>query len=214
MTFLQIHEEWRNVEHNYPRLYTHDDESLWDSLLWKLSEFVHSHKQLGILACNDPNSEQAVSLIDYFGGNVAEIGQCIVLDCEDFHKVPVAEHFLTALEAWRHGKPFRINLPDILRHNPSASPQFINRAILWQRLGDRLIEEEDANRPTLLILKNLDAADDKIQHDLARLIRFHRTHLIRRTFLAVVQNVNIPLLEQEFRQLVEARFDLDNSSLF
>ncbi len=177
-------------------------------LLRNLCEFVYRQARFGMLAGDASLSERIECLLDDLQDMVAEIGQCLVLDCEHCRDIPVAGHFLSALMAWRQEKPFRVNLPDILRHQPNTPPVFINRAILWQRLGDRLVEDDDSERPTLVILKNLDAADTQTQHDLARLIRFHGVHRVRRTFLGVLRHENVALLEHELLALIDQRFDL------
>ncbi len=205
MSFLQKQEGFESTTDVFiPSIEVNEEE-----LLRQLSEFVFNQKRFGLLVGNNPTFSTILGTLHYFEGCVAEVGQCIALDCHDLHDTPLTQHFLTSLEACRdgNGKVFQIILPDMLHHNPQVSSPFLNRALLWQRLSDRLIEDEDAKRPTVLLLKNLDVADANTQHDIARCIRFHDVHHIRRTFLATLQNENMPRLEREVRQLVDARFN-------
>lgn len=188
--------------------YQHFSETNIDDAVQRLYEFVGRQKRLALLVDEESTSERLLHSLSVLEETLgAENGQCISLDILDFQETSLANRFLTMLELWRQDRPFRINLPDILRHNPNSASPFINRAILWQRLGDRLIEEEDPKRVTLLIIKNLDAADSKTQHDVARLVRFHATHHIRRTFLFTLRSENIPFLEPEIRELVDEQYE-------
>jgi hypothetical protein len=110
-------------------------------------------------------------------------GQFISLDLADSNVTSLLETFYAALKnaRWERSLPF--SLPAILQYNPHVASPFINHAILWQRLSGLLLIDDEPDRPTLLVLENIDLASPTVQHETARLIRFHAAHSVRRTFI-------------------------------
>jgi hypothetical protein len=136
-------------------------------------------------------------------------GQFISLDIQDFGEATLPGVFCSALEDSQSERTFRINLPMILKNNPKTDSPFINRAILWQRLCDRVLEDENRKRPTILVLENFDYATQKIQHDTSRLIRFHITHQIPRIFILTLHCNRVHFLAGELRDLVDVSIEMD-----
>jgi hypothetical protein len=139
----------------------------------------------------------------------AENGQFISLDIQDFGEATLPGVFCSALEDAQSERTFRINLPMILKNNPKTDSPFINRAILWQRLCDRILKDEAGQRPTILVLENFDYASPKMQHDTARLIRFHITHRIPRTFLLTLHHDRVPFLNRELYDLADLSIEIE-----
>ena len=110
-------------------------------------------------------------------------GQFISLDLTELQGQSLPQAFYAALRnvRWEQSLPF--SLPNILRQNSQAASPFINRAILWQQLCDLLIMDDEPSRETVLVLENIVQASTATLHEIARLIRFHETHSIRRTFI-------------------------------
>lgn len=113
-------------------------------------------------------------------------GQFISLDLGEPQSESLPEMFYGALKNARWERSLQFSLPIILKHNPHAGSLFINRAILWQRLCDLLILDDEPCRETVSVLENIDQTSPKMQHDIARLIRFHQTHAIHRTFVVTL----------------------------
>ena len=130
-------------------------------------------------------------------------GQFISLDLG----TPPIESFLdmlyTALKNTRWGYSFPFSLPIILQHNPRIASPFINHAILWQRLCDLLIAEEEPNRQSLLVLEHIDQSSPAVQHEIARLIRFHTTHSLQRTFIFTLHHHSSPQIIPELRDILD-----------
>ena len=157
-----------------------------EAVTYQLTLFVRQGRRLGLLPVGnkefgDDYDWENNLLEGLRDGLIDGGGQCLSLDLSDFEEENFAESLLAELESARTTYPQRINLP-LAR---SSSP-FIHRAIAWQRLCDRLIEDEDPQRPTLLIIENFDQANESARCDVERLIRFHIAHNIRRTFLLTV----------------------------
>ncbi len=184
----------------------------------KTQSLIEQRKRLGVLF--EGTSSDSWRVIETLREHVqAEQGQFLSLRLPEFGseegEASLPGLLYAALRDAREDREFRINLPMILRHNPRNTPQnsqqhhvltdlpFISRAILWQRLCDGLIEDEDSNRPTVLVLERFDQASHTAQHDLARLIRFHANHRIRRTFLLTMPWDFLPMLSPELRELVD-----------
>lgn len=130
-------------------------------------------------------------------------GQFTALNLQDFDETSFVAALTAALN---QTGSFRVDLPFILQGNPNTESPFVNRAILWQRLCDKLIEEENPERPTVLLLENAGCADKKVQHDIARQIRFHDKYHIRRTFLLTMRQDEMTQLEPELQELVTGCF--------
>ena len=159
--------------------------------------FVRQGKRLGLLQEESGDCFEKSNFREGLRGELADCGgQYLSLDLSRLEKNNFAESLLTELESVRNVYSRRFSLP------LSPSP-FIHRAIVWQRLCDRLIEDEEPQRPTLLVIENFDHADERTRCDVERLIRFHITHNIRRTFLMTLQDEDA--LRPSLRRLVDRR---------
>lgn len=168
----------------------------------KIRFLIEQRKRFGLLLENEQS--RSWNIIEAVREGVrAEQGQFLSLCVPELCEASLSGLVYAALADAREGRTFRINLPMILQNNPKTDSPFINRAILWQRLCDGIIEDEDSDCPTVLVFEQFDQADRVIQHDLARLIHFHATHRIRRTFLVTLHRDSLPLLEPELRKLVD-----------
>jgi hypothetical protein len=131
-------------------------------------------------------------------------GQFISLNVAEPLTESLPEMFYAALQNTRWEESLQFSLPVILQNNPRVTSPFINRAILWQRLCDLLIIDDTPYRETVLVLENVDQASPVTQHEIARLIRFHELHSIRRTFVLTLNNYShqqiIPELQDIFDQ--------------
>jgi hypothetical protein len=130
-------------------------------------------------------------------------GQFISLNCAEPQADSFPEMFYTALQNTRWDHSLQFSLPIILQHNPHVASPFINQAILWQRLCNLLIREDDSSRETVLVLENADQASPERQHEIARLIRFHETHALRRTFVLMVARDSCGLIIPELQDILE-----------
>ena len=142
-------------------------------------------KRIGVIYHDD--SEYWDSVEDLRENVLDNDGQYISLDLaetmETLPSVSLAEMFYTALKNVRWEQSLSFSLPDVLRHNPRVASPFINRAILWHRLCDLLILDDDPRRETVLVLENVDQASPAIKNEIARLIRFHEAHSLNRRFI-------------------------------
>jgi len=128
--------------------------------------------------------EQSEEALEYLREHVLEHeGQFIALNLAAPQLESLSEMLYAALKNARWDHSLQFSLPIILQHNPHAASPFISRAIIWQRLYDLLILDDTPNRETVLVLENIDQASPDTQHEVARLIRFHQTYSIRRTFV-------------------------------
>ena len=130
-------------------------------------------------------------------------GQFISLDLTELQGESLPAVFYAALKKarWEQSLPF--SLPGILRQNFQAASPFINRAILWQRLCDLLIIDDESDRETVLVLEYIDQASTATQHDIARLIRFHETYSITRTFVFTLDHYTHGRIIPELRQIFD-----------
>jgi len=111
-------------------------------------------------------------------------GQFISLDLAETQKETLLEMFYTALKDARWESSLQYNLPiAVQRSNTHRTLPFIDHAILWQRLCDLLLVDDEPSRETILVLENADQASPAVQHAIARLFRFHAIHSIHRKFL-------------------------------
>ena len=160
--------------------------------------FVRQGKRLGLLQEEFGDYYGKNDLLEGLRSELTDCGgQYLSLDLSCLEKNDFTESLLMELESAHSVYRRRFNLSLIL-----PSP-FIHRAILWQRLCDRLIEDEEPQRATLFVIENFDLADERTQCDVERLIRFHITHNIRRTFLLTLQDEES--LRSSLRRLVEIR---------
>ena len=110
-------------------------------------------------------------------------GQYISLDIACPLAETFPEMFYAALKNVRWERSLSFSLPIILQHNPRVATPFLNQAILWKRLCDLIIVDDEFARQAVMVLENIDQASPTVQHEIARLIRFHATHGIHRSFV-------------------------------
>ena len=145
-------------------------------------------RQIGLL-CYDEHSgkEYWDNLEDLRESVLDRDGQHISLDLTDplgeTQGETFPEMFYAALKNSRWERSLSFSLPVILQHNPRVASPFLNRAILWQRLCDLIIVDDEPSRKTVMVLENVDQASPAVQHEIARLLRFHATHSINRMFV-------------------------------
>lgn len=180
-----------------------------DKAASQILEFVQNQKRFALLLLNSDLEIEHSALQTAGQSILSKNGQFLSLDMSDLLEKRFSAQLLAALESLNGEKSFQINLPLILKNNPHSDSPFINRAIIWQRLCDRMIEDEDERRPTMFALENIDIASSDDQHDVARLIRFHNTHRIRRSFLATLQKEHYEDLEPELRELAELVIEIE-----
>jgi hypothetical protein len=130
-------------------------------------------------------------------------GQYIHIDANDLAGETLAKRMYAIMTEILAKRPYRIQLPIILQHNPHSASPFIDRAIVWQRLCDMILEDDVPQRLTILVIENLETASQNIQHELARLIRLHKNNRINRTFLITLNNNNTKLLLPELCELAK-----------
>ena len=165
----------------------------------KLGFLVRQGKRLGLLRINAQERNDENEFLESFRSELTDGGgQYLSLDFSRFEEEGVAEKLLAELEAAHIDCPLRINLP----FERSNSP-FIQRAIAWQRLCDRLIEDEEPPRPTVLVIENYDQADERTRCEVERLIRFHIAHNIRRTFLLTLHGEDQDALSASLARLID-----------
>ncbi|MDR2116918.1 MAG: hypothetical protein LBP87_11120 [Planctomycetaceae bacterium] len=176
----------------------------------EIQSLTNQSKHLGFLIHNNSPCHAEWDFLEKIHEFVQEKnGQFISLDIQDFGEATLPGVFCSALEDSQFERTFRINLPMILKNNPKTDSPFINRAILWQRLCDRILEDETRERPTILVLENFDYATPKMQHDTSRLIRFHLNHQIPRTFILTLHRNHVPFLDHELHELAEMSIEID-----
>ena len=141
-------------------------------------------KQIGLLYHDEQSGEEFWdTLEDLREGVLDRDGQYISLDPSEPLVETFPEMFYSALKNARWERSLSFSLPVILQHNPRVATPFLNQAILWQRLCDLVIVDDEASRKTLLVLENVGQASPAVQREIARLIRFHTAHRIHRTFV-------------------------------
>jgi len=130
-------------------------------------------------------------------------GQFISLDLTE----PLAETFpamfYAALKNARWERSLSFSLPVILQHNPRVASPFLNQAILWQRLCDLIIVDDESSRKTITVLENIDQASPAVQHEIARLIRFHAVHGIHRSFVFTLDCHSCDQIIPELRAILD-----------
>jgi hypothetical protein len=131
-------------------------------------------------------------------------GQFIHIDANDLVGVSLSKRLYSIMTEVLSNRPYRIQLPIILQHNPHTASPFIDRAIVWQRLCDLILEDDSPQRPTALVIENFELADQSIQHELARLIRLHKNNKINRIFFVTINKTeNLEQLLPELRELAQ-----------
>lgn len=174
----------------------------------KIQAFVEDQKRFAVVLYRKSNSAVDDVLAQIGEKLHLRGGQFLSLDTSKLSGNRLSGQLLAALEGMERDRSFRINLPLILQDHPDTESPFINRAIIWQRLCDRIIEDEEPQRPTLTVLKNLGLAVDSDRHELARLIRFHNNHRLRRTFIATIRQDCFECLGPELEGLVDKVVEL------
>lgn len=134
---------------------------------------------------------------------VSSNGQYIHIDANNLAGVMLSKRLYEIMTEVLADRPYRIQLPIIFQRDSHSVSSFIDRAIIWQRLCDMILEDDVPQRLTVLVIENLEAADQNTQHELARLIRLHKNNKINRTFLATLNNNNIDQLSPELRELAK-----------
>jgi len=152
--------------------------------------------------------EEAWETLENLRENVRDNeGQFIALNVAEPLTESFPELFYAAMQntRWEQSLPFSLpgSLPDILRHNPHAASPFINRAILWQRLCDRLIMDDAPYCETVLVLEGVDQASPATQHEITRLIRFHELHALHRTFVLTLDRHSQGQIIPALRDIIE-----------
>ena len=160
-------------------------------------------KRIGILYHSKESEEEFWETLASMRENVLDSkGQFVSLDLAELQTESLPEMFYTALKNVRWDHSMQFSLPIILQHNPRIALPFINRAILWQRLCDLLIVDDEPNRKTVLVLENINQASPIAQHEIARLIRFHVTYSIHRTFIVTLDRHSQHQLIQELQDIL------------
>jgi hypothetical protein len=168
---------------------------------------IHWHsKRVGLL-CHDEESGKEFwnTLEDMRESILDHEGQFISLDLAEPSTETFLEKFYAALKNTCLERSLQFTLPIILQHNPHIATPFLNHAILWQRLCDLMIVDDDPNRETLLVLENADHASPVVQHEIARLIRFHTAHSIHRTFVFTLNRHSHEQITPELREILGIR---------
>ena len=118
------------------------DRSLED-VRGRILDFIRQKRRVGFLVKSKSSWDLDLSLVETIRESIlSQNGQFISLDAKEFDGISFPSVLLPALEEARGGKPFQIHLPLLLQNNPRVDSPFINRAILWQRLCDRLVEDD------------------------------------------------------------------------
>ena len=158
-------------------------------------------KRIGVLYHDEQPGEEFWDTLNDLRENILQYdGQFVSLDLA----YPPTETFSEMLYAALKNAPsLQFSLPIILQHNPRVASPFLNHAILWQRLCDLIIVEDEPTRETVLVLENIDQASPAVQHEIARLIRFHTVHSIHRTFIFTLDYHSINQVIPELREILE-----------
>ena len=173
---------------------------------WNRTASANQSKRIEILYRNDSSNDEPSywDALEDLRDNIRDSeGQFISLDLTEPLAESLSAMFHAALKNARWEESLQFSLPEILRHNPRIASPFINRAILWQRLCDLLIIDDTPNRETVLLLENVDQASPATQHEIARLIRFHETHSIRRTFVFTLNRYSYNQVIPELQDILE-----------
>ena len=170
---------------------------------WNRTTLESNSERIRLLFHDELSGEECwEELEDLRENTLDDEGQFISLDLTEL-QAPLPEVFCAALKnaRWEQSLPF--SLPVMLQHNRHSASPFINRAIHWQRLCYLLIMDDEPYRETVLVLENVDLASPTIQHDIARLIRFHETHSLRRTFVFTLGHYSHSQIISELRNILD-----------
>ncbi|MDR2762171.1 MAG: hypothetical protein LBB88_06170 [Planctomycetaceae bacterium] len=168
---------------------------------------LDANEQFHIVAPED-ESKSVITLFGFIESIrqfvVADSGQFIQIDANDLIGSTLSKRLHSIMTEVLANRPYRIQLPIILQHNPHTASPFIDRAIAWQRLCDLILEDDMPQRPTALVIENIEIADHNIQHELARLIRMHKNNRINRIFFVTINNnAYLEQLLPELRELAQ-----------
>ena len=156
-------------------------------------------ERIGVLYNDGLSGGEAWNTLEDLREEVLEQnGQFISLDLAEPLTETFSEMFYTALKNTHWNRSLQFSLPVILRHNPRIATPFLNHAILWQRLCDFVIVDDEPSRKAVLMLENVDQASPAVQHEIARQIRFHTVHSIHRNFVFML---DCPSCEQIIPEL-------------
>ena len=145
-------------------------------------------KRIGLLYHNEESGTEFWDALEDLREHVLDRdGQYISLDLAGPLTETFPEMFYAALKNARWERSLSFSLPVILQHNPRVASPFLNQAILWQRLCDLVLVDDESSRQAVMLLENVDQASPAVQHDLARSIRFHKAHGIHRTFVFTLE---------------------------
>ena len=160
-------------------------------------------EQIGLLYYDEQSGEEFWDALEDLRENVLENeGQFISLDLVEPETGSLSEMFYDALKSARWDSSLQISLPVILQHNSRLASPFLNQAILWQRLCDLIILDDDQDRETVLVLENINQTSPEVQHEIARLVRFHQGRSIRRTFVFTLDCHSCNRITLELRALL------------
>jgi hypothetical protein len=154
------------------------------------------------------NTENANGLLYCFVESIREFvisgsGQYIHIDANDLVGGMLSKRLYSIMAEVLGERRYRIQLPVVLQHNTHATSPFIDRAIMWQRLCDLILEDDTPQRLSVLVIDNIEAADQNTQHELARLIRLHKNNRINRLFFLTLNSGNTDKLLPELYELVK-----------
>jgi len=148
--------------------------------------------------------EESWEVLENIRENVTDNdGQFIALNVAEPIAESLPEMLYAALKNTCWDRSLQFSLPVIIQHNPHAASPFIHRAILWQRLCDLLILDDTPSRETVLVLENVDQASQATQHEIARLIRFHETHSVHRSFVFTLNRSSHEQIIPELREIFD-----------
>jgi len=165
-----------------------------------------SSGSVGLLYRSEQSGDELWTTLDIIRENVrTNGGQFFSFNLANpMEESPLAT-FYDALKKERWEQSVHVRLLSNRRHNPQIASVFINRAILWQRLCDLLIAEDESLRETVLVLENIDHASPSAQQEIARLIRFHEKHVLNRVFVMTIEDRAHVGLIPELRDVIEQR---------
>ena len=177
-------------------------------------EIQWQSKRIGLLYHDERSGEEFGNTLENLRESVLEYeGQFLSLNLAAPPVETFPEMFYDALKNAHWDGSLQFSLPVILQHNPHAVLPFLKQAILWQRLCDHIIVDDEPNRKTIAVLENIDQASPAIQHEIARLIRFHRTHSIHRTFVFTLDDHSCDQIIPELREILGIRYPREGGSL-
>jgi len=160
-------------------------------------------KTIGLFYDDEQSKEEFWSTLEDMRDSILDHdGQFISLNVAGLQAETLSDWLHTAVKDARRETPLPFGLPVVFQYNPHMASPFINHAIHWQRLCDLLILDDEPERKTVLVLKNAEQSPPDTQHEIARLIRFHETHSIHRTFVFTLNRQASDQLIPELREVL------------